>query len=349
MLGTRGCLSEVISSGLRMRNSVFIGNWGACARNRVRICVHETRTKTLSLGNPTGFRCYGRGSQQYQYFANRKAQGVNPKWIIGGVAGIGSAYYLSHLDTVPITNRKRFMDVNPEQEKELSQQGYREIMLQYGHRILDPRHPYSIFVRKVARKLIRVSGLEDLHWEVHVIDDPQKNAFVLPGGKIFVFSGILPITENEDGMAAVLGHEIAHQIARHSAEKLSWVKIAMVAQTLLQFIFGYGMLTSLLLEFGLLMPFSRKMEVEADYIGLRLMAQACYDPQAAIRMWQRMQAADHKHSDLVAYMGTHPSHGSRIEKLRAWIAEAETIRANSDCYHTADLLRHFHYPRQPAW
>ncbi|KAI8815969.1 peptidase family M48-domain-containing protein [Fimicolochytrium jonesii] len=239
---------------------------------------------------------------------------------------------IRHLEPVPVSNRKRFMNVSPETEMLMAKQAYEQVLQQFRHRILPPNHPYSIFVRKVARNLIKVSGLEDLKWEVHVVDDPQKNAFVLPGGKIFVFTGLLPIVEDEAGMAAVLGHEIAHQVARHSAEKLSYMTITTILQLLLAALFDPNMvLTRIFVEFGINMPFSRKMESEADYIGLRLMAQACYDPNAAVRMWQRMKEVVN-HSEVMAYLGTHPSPGKRIENIKEWLPEAQLIRENSDCY-----------------
>ncbi|KAJ3411897.1 hypothetical protein HDV05_001532 [Chytridiales sp. JEL 0842] len=138
-----------------------------------------------------------------------------------------------------------------------------------------------------AKPASKLSGLNDVNWEVHVIDYPQRNAFVLPGGKVFVFTGILPIVKNEDGLAAVIGHEVAHQVARHSAEKLSWVKVIVLAQIFMSFFFDPGFLFNrLFMELGVMLPFSRASETEADYIGLTLMAGACYDPHAAVAMWQ---------------------------------------------------------------
>ncbi|KAJ3033328.1 hypothetical protein HK097_004891 [Rhizophlyctis rosea] len=181
-------------------------------------------------------------------------------------------------------------------------------MSQYGHSILPPHHPASHFVRKVAEKIVQVSGMGGLKWEVHVIDNPEKNAFVLPGGKIFVFTGILPIVQTEDGLAAVLGHEIAHQVARHSAEKLSTTQLVLLSQILLSFFIDPGFIFNrLLLQFGVLMPFSRRCEVEADYIGMKLMAQACYDPEAAVGVWKRMKEAERQAPP--EYLSTHPSNG----------------------------------------
>lgn len=103
----------------------------------------------------------------------------------GVVIGI---YYVTHLDTVPVSNRTRFMDCSPEEETKLARQAYNMTMQQYGNRILPAYHPYTQFVRRVASRLITAGGMEDLKWEFYVIDSPEMNAFVLPGGKVFVFT-----------------------------------------------------------------------------------------------------------------------------------------------------------------
>lgn len=120
-------------------------------------------------------------------------------------------------------------------------------------------------------------------------------------------------------MAAVLGHEIAHQLARHSAEKLSFVKIVFALQLLLSlFIDPSFIFNRLFLNFGIMMPFSRKCETEADIIGLRLMSQACFDPYEAVRMWERMDRASQKSGEgkIPGFVSTHPAHKTRIEKLK---------------------------------
>ncbi|CAJ0750554.1 9365_t:CDS:2, partial [Entrophospora sp. SA101] len=146
---------------------------------------------------------------QYQRFSNSiPFYQKRIFWIYtGAVGGLTSVYYVSHLEKVPITNRRRFMDVSPKQEEKLSQQAYHEVMEKYSNKILPLWDRRTKFVRQVAQDLVKVSGMNDLNWEFYVIDSPEKNAFVLPGGKVFVFTGILPIVKNEDGLAAVLGHE----------------------------------------------------------------------------------------------------------------------------------------------
>ncbi|KAJ3218006.1 hypothetical protein HDU67_006906 [Dinochytrium kinnereticum] len=244
-----------------------------------------------------------------------------------------------HLEEVPISGRRRFIDLTKQEEQALSKQAYAQIMAQFGHQIVSPLHPYSVMVRRVSERIIKASGMTDLEWEVHLIDDPQRNAFVLPGGKVFVFTGLLPIVQNEDGLAAVLGHEVAHQLARHSAEKMSWAKIVMVGQVLMSIFFDASFLFNrLFLEFGVMMPFSRKCESEADYIGLKLMSQACYNPRAAVEMWKRMKLADSGHATS-EYMSTHPSHDSRILKITKWMPEAvEIFENNPDCQMTSSFL-----------
>ncbi|KAJ3062196.1 hypothetical protein HK102_008846, partial [Quaeritorhiza haematococci] len=143
--------------------------------------------------------------------------------IIFGV--IGGTYYRRHLEVVPISGRLRFIDMDPPQEESLSKKAYAEIMMQYGDAILPVDHPYTQLVRKVTERIIKVIETDAPSWEVYVVDSPQRNAFVLLGGKIFVFTGISPILGNEDCLAAVLGHEIAHQVARHAAEQLSYLKV----------------------------------------------------------------------------------------------------------------------------
>jgi len=140
----------------------------------------------------------------------------------------------------------------------------------------------------------------------------EMNAFVLPGGKVFVYSGILPIAKNDDGIAAILGHEIAHNLARHAAEQLS--SLVLLAPIRWGFIYldytgitwGLGrILGDLAMELGLMMPASRKQESEADYLGLLMMAKACYDPKAAVKVWERMEAA--ANTGIPQWLSTHPS------------------------------------------
>ncbi|KAJ3233428.1 hypothetical protein HDU81_002287 [Chytriomyces hyalinus] len=280
----------------------------------------------------------------YQYFnqrPNRNLYQDKRVWtVLGGAGVLGGVYYVSHLETVPLSGRTRFMDVSEEMEAEMGKQAYKQIMQEYGRHIVPNYHPAAVSVQKVAKRIIAVSGLKDVDWEVYLIDSPEKNAFVIPGGKIFVFSGILPVVQDDDGLAAVLGHEIAHQIARHSAEKLSQMKILIFGQLVLSIIFDAGYFARILIDVGLAKPFSRLTETEADYIGLKLMAQACYNPEAAVQMWRRMKLLE-RESHQNPYLSTHPSHDSRIEQITEWLPEAQRLREASDCRQTVQLFHLF--------
>lgn len=230
-----------------------------------------------------------------------------------------------------------------------------QVKAQGGH-LLSDWDPRAMSVRRVMKRLIPVSGMTDLNWEIFVIADSKTaNAFVLPGGKVFVHSGILNICRNEDALAAVLGHEIAHNTASHAAERLSaaWVGNLTVGSLF----FLAGALPGLTL-FGLwnfiggyylqdllfYLPMGRQQESEADYIGLMMMAEACYDPRAAIGFWQRMETIQKSGGQEVPEMlSTHPSNENRISKISEWMPHALEKRAESDCRGTAafaDRFRH---------
>ncbi|PWZ00447.1 hypothetical protein BCV70DRAFT_199724 [Testicularia cyperi] len=175
------------------------------------------------------------------------------------------------------------------------------------------------------------------NWEVFVIDDPkQKNAFVLPGGKIFVFTGILPVCQNADGLATVLGHEVAHQVARHSAEKMSGYKVLLFGAFVLE-MFGLDIgLSRAALTLLLSLPNSRKTELEADWLGLRIMSRACFDPTEASKLWTRMSQEDGSSSggllqNAQAILSTHPVSSQRIKNMQEWLPDALQTRQDANC------------------
>ncbi|PQE32874.1 mitochondrial metalloendopeptidase oma1 protein [Rutstroemia sp. NJR-2017a WRK4] len=211
----------------------------------------------------------------------------------------GIWFYVSNLEEVPVSHRRRFNIYRPEDVEGEGARMYQQIMQQYGGAILPAWDRRTKMVHRVMARLVRANGLENVDWEVHVIASDEKNAFVIPGGKVFVFSGILPIAKTDDGLAAILGHEIAHSVANHAGESMSRRAVFMVPlQYLMYFLDNTGytaglgqLLGSLALEFGFNLPASRNQESEADFIGLMMMAKSCYNPQDAVGVWERMHKA----------------------------------------------------------
>lgn len=174
--------------------------------------------------------------------------------------------------------------------------------------------------------------LKDFAWEFNVVDDPQVNAFCMPGGKVVVYTGILKVTQNEDALAVVMGHEIAHALANHGNERVSQGLVAQLGLTTLDL--GLAMsqkpqqTRDLIMtaagagtQLGVLLPFSRKHESEADEIGLYLMAMAGYNPNEAAPFWGRMSKAGGSRPP--AFLSTHPDPSKRSEKLKSLVPKAK--------------------------
>lgn len=263
--------------------------------------------------------------------------------------GAGGSYYVLHLRQVPQTGRWRFIDVSTSEEQRMGQQAYAETMAQYRPYLLPDYDPASAQVRRVVSRILRVCdelnkdgggrGVSETDWTVHVINQPHvKNAFVLPGGKIFVFTGILPVCRDDAGLATVLSHEVSHQLARHSAEKTSGVKIIMFLGVLLNMLgFDFGV-SRIALNLLLSLPNSRKLETEADSLGLQIMARACYDPRLAVSFWQRMDqadggagAGDKVTNSAKALLSTHPVNAQRIENIQRWLPEVLRLYEERGC------------------
>ncbi len=233
--------------------------------------------------------------------------------------------------TVPVSGRRSFNIISEDQELALGTNAYREVI---GTSKASPDTAAAAMVRRVGERIARVSDRPDYPWEYVLIDDPKnQNAFCLPGGKVAVYTGLLPITKTETGLAVVLGHEIAHAIAKHGAERMTQglllqlggqtleaamsKKPAETRQLALQ-AFGLGA------TFGAIMPFGRSQESEADRMGLIYMAKAGYDPREASAFWTRMESASGGKSP-PQFLSTHPSHETRIRDLQKWMPEAENI------------------------
>ncbi len=188
--------------------------------------------------------------------------------------------------------------------------------------------PQFAMVHDVAAKLAQATG-KDFHWEVSLVQSPQVNAFCLPGGKIVVYTGILPIAETPAGLATVMGHEMAHATLRHGSERLLNQKATQTFMTGVSVSVGdmnYEQRRAVMgaigagTQVGFLLPFSRDHESEADQIGLMTMARAGYDPREAVAFWQRMSGSGGKQPP--EFISTHPSHGTRIERIKELMPKA---------------------------
>ncbi|KAI2473255.1 hypothetical protein F4781DRAFT_227536 [Annulohypoxylon bovei var. microspora] len=253
------------------------------------------------------------------------------------------AFYFSNVQTVPVSGRRRFNCFSDKSVEAASEAQVKRLIWEVersGGRFLSDWDPRMAMVKRVMRKLIPVSGMETANWEIRVIDDPHTvNAFVLPGGKVFVFSGLIPIARNEDGLAAVLGHEIAHNIAGHVGERMSGqigINILLYSAILLTgglAMFGTHFIGGAILDLLFSRPMGRLQESEADYIGLMMMAEACYDPREALGFWRRMERA--QQGEPPEWLSTHPSNFNRIQKIGEWIPEAQEKMQESDCQETS--------------
>ena len=164
----------------------------------------------------------------------------------------------------------------------------------------------------------------NFQWEFVLVDDDQtKNAWCMPGGKIAFYTGILDITKNEDGMAAVMGHEIAHAVAKHSVERASQAVLLNIGSTILDSVLDGALSASrvddYVVQLGINLPFGRLQESEADYLGLAFMTMANFDNTESFKIWQRMQEA--QKSTPPEFLSTHPSPKNRIQKIKNWIPE----------------------------
>ena len=245
------------------------------------------------------------------------------------VGALLAAGMVAACETVPYTGRSQLQFMSPQQESELGAQAYQQALAKTK---LSSDAAASEMVARVGSRIAAVTGHPEYKWEYRLIqDDKQVNAFALPGGKVAVYTGMLPITRDEDGLAAVLGHEIGHVIARHGGERVSQQMLVNVGLETTMAALSRGnpatvqAVASLLgagATVGVLLPWSRAQESEADHLGLILMAKAGYDPHAARDLWVRMAAASKGSGKPPEFLSTHPSEPTRIQQIDVWMPEA---------------------------
>ena len=245
--------------------------------------------------------------------------------------------FLAACSTVAITGRKQLDLVSDSEILAMSFRQYDEFLKTHQ---LSKDKKNARLVKKVGRrianaveKFLRSKGKSDLikdyKWEFNLVEDDAVNAWCMPGGKVVVYTGILPYTKNENGLAVVMGHEIAHAVARHGAERMSQELLRNVGgialaialsdespETRNAWLLAYGLGT----QVGVMLPYSRLHESEADHLGLIFMALAGYDPRGAVTFWQRMARSGGAKPP--EFLSTHPSDETRINDIKKLLPEA---------------------------
>ena len=240
--------------------------------------------------------------------------------------------------TVPVTGRHQLDLVSSDQIMAMSADEYNKFIAE--HEVITGTEE-SRMVKRVGDRISKAVEdylsqhgeselLKGYNWEFNLVKDPSANAWAMPGGKVVVYTGILPVTQNETGLATVMGHEIAHAIARHGNERMSQALLTQLGGVALSvalsqnpsqannlFLAAYGLGS----QVGVLLPYSRLQESEADHLGLIFMAMAGYDPRKAVDFWQRMSAQENGQAP-PEFLSTHPSHGTRIDQIKENLPEA---------------------------
>ncbi|CCF59439.1 hypothetical protein KAFR_0H00300 [Kazachstania africana CBS 2517] len=263
------------------------------------------------------------------------------------VLGAASLFYVTHLEEAPVSGRKRFIFIPRSLEMKIGSYSYNSIIQETANQILPQNHPLTRKIQSIFAKIVDAAykdptvdkyALEGIKWKIHVVNDPRAppNAFVLPGGKVFVFSSMLNICQNDDGIATVLSHEFAHQLARHTSENLSKAPVYSLISLLVYALTGIQGINDFLTDGLLRMPASRQMETEADYIGLMIMARACFNPDESVKLWERMSAFEQKIARMSGqlnfeFLSTHPASLKRIKNMTKWLPEANSLYEQSDC------------------
>lgn len=248
-----------------------------------------------------------------------------------------SIIFLTACSSVLITGRKQLLLVSDADVLSMSATSYKQFIDSVP---ASSDVSNTAMVKKVGNNIaaavvnyLNSNGLSaevaSLNWEFNLVKDTVVNAFCMPGGKVVFYEGILPMTQNEAGMAVVMGHEIAHAVAKHSNERLSQQLLAQYGATLTDVLLAnktaatrqtINTLYGIGAQVGVILPYSRKHEYEADRLGLIFMAMAGYDPNEAVAFWQRMAA--NGSGSVLEFMSTHPTDANRIQKMKEELPEA---------------------------
>ncbi len=244
--------------------------------------------------------------------------------------------------TTPYTDRTRFMLTTEAQENEMGEKSYREFM---AKAVPSRNLAYARMVERAGKRLAAVAGKPEYKWEFSVVESNEVNAFCLPGGKIVFYTGIMPMFENEAELAVVMGHEIAHAVLRHGGERMSQAMAANVVGAILGaltekdgkrelYMAAFGGITTV----GLILPYSRKHEYEADETGTLFTAKAGYAPEASVSFWQKMMKQGGARPP--EFLSTHPADKKRVEYLQKLMPRMKQVySASAEKHGNGERLR----------
>ncbi len=251
------------------------------------------------------------------------------KWLVGRkrlLLAMMVTLVAAGCSTAPVTGRQQFILVPESQDAQLGLEAYQDILSQSK---LSDDAELQRRVREVGTRIAAVSGRPDFDWEFNVIEDDNPNAFALPGGKVGVNTGLFQVAQNDDQLAAVMAHEVAHAIARHGSERISTQLVLQAGLSAGSIIVGseagdqYAQYAAQAATLGIILPFNRKQESEADEIGVLLMAEAGYDPRQAVELWRNFEAFGGDRPP--EFLSTHPSPGNRIQRIERLLPRAMPI------------------------
>ncbi|XP_062920321.1 metalloendopeptidase OMA1, mitochondrial isoform X2 [Mobula hypostoma] len=265
-----------------------------------------------------------------------------------GMSGVIGLYFLTHLDKSPITGRRRLLVFSKRQYLKLAEFEYQSVLEKYKDKFLPNDDPIYKAIQFVFNQLIErnkdIPGVSETKWIINVVEDPEINAFVLPNGQVFVLTGLLKAVADTDQLACILGHEMAHCLLAHGAEHASIIQlldfVSLVFLTLTWAVFPRDSLALLgqwiqgkLIQYMFDRPYSRKLEIEADEIGLQLAARACIDVRASSVYWQQLELMKIVSGtfQIPEWFSTHPSNERRVQHLDNLIPKAIKLRDECGC------------------
>lgn len=290
------------------------------------------------------------GNQDAQATGRPRRGGGIRWWILLLFVGYAAWSWFGSAATDPYTGERAHYGASVEQENQLGLQAFQEVVS--TGRVLPPSDPTAQQIGTIARRLVEHADeveadlarannqaspnlASTFDWDVAVLESPDANAFCLPGGKMAVYTGLIPVTQNEDAMAVVMGHEIAHALLRHGSQRMAQQKLVQMGQVAAGIAVGdmapqqQQMVMAALgagAQYGLVLPYGRNHETQADEVGLMLAAAACYDPAEAIPLWERMGQLDGG-ARPPEFASTHPDPANRIAHLRSLLPKAAEFRA----------------------